>query len=149
MKFITRSLYESIQPGSGVEKSVAGSAWASQTSAYQAYLRGIKYDLPISMCRFCGTTLRDGIIKKAVFVQPDTVEFSIDGRNCSLVPPGQFQLRFSGVRKVEGLEQIVSDEWLYEEVHLHPEAGFDYRVLLAKSELCVVADKIDFEVVSQ
>ena len=36
--------------------------------------------------------------------------------------------------------------WLYEEAHLHANAGFDFRVLLAKSEFRIIADEIALEV---
>jgi hypothetical protein len=54
------------------------------------------------------------------------------------------------VRAAEGLDEGVGAWWLYEEVHLHTEAGFDYQVLLGRgaypSELRVVADDVELRV---
>ena len=54
------------------------------------------------------------------------------------------KLVFQDVELVEGIENIVGDWWLYEEVHLAHSAGFDYRVLLAESEFRVVAKEVEF-----
>ncbi len=65
-------------------------------------------------------------------------------------PRGQCTLSFHGVRLAEGLGKCVGTWWLYEEVHLHPEAAFDYRVLLGigaePEELRIVANEVDFQV---
>ena len=56
---------------------------------------------------------------------------------------GYFQVVFTGVKAVSPLDDIVGAWWLYEEVHLHSDAGFDYRVLLTDGEFRVVADDIE------
>jgi len=44
---------------------------------------------------------------------------------------------------------MIGDDWLYEEVHLHPLGGFEYCVLLWHSEFRVVADDVIFEPLSE
>jgi hypothetical protein len=58
---------------------------------------------------------------------------------------GVFRLCFTGVRHVEGVTNLVGDEWLYEEVHLHAEGEFDYQVMFWRSDFRVVADDIEVE----
>ena len=69
----------------------------------------------------------------------------IDGSNCPWGPSGQFRLSFEGVKQVHGLDRIQNDEWLYEEVDLHTEAKFEYRIMFVRSELRVAADEVKFE----
>lgn len=100
------------------------------------------------MREFCGTTLHDGVIQAVSRPTDDLLILGIDGSNCCWGPIGQFELRFGGVKEADGLQDCVGDWWLYEEVNLHPEAGFDYRVLMTKTQLRIVADDVEFTRVS-
>jgi hypothetical protein len=77
------------------------------------------------------------------------VELRVDATNNPWGPKGWYRIEFKGVREVEGLTEMLGDEWLYEEVHRHPLAGFEYCVLLRRSEFRVVADDVVFEPLSE
>jgi hypothetical protein len=147
---MTRELYNAMQCEPGTpEESVADARWRSQCKAYNKHLQSILADLPQSMREFCGTTLHDGIINAVTRTVNNSVILEIDGSHCCWGPIGQFELRFHGVREVEGLQDTLNDWWLYEEVDLHPDAGFEYRVLLTRSQLRIVADDVKFTIVSR
>jgi hypothetical protein len=144
MRYYTRQLYKSLQqppyPSDDAERR-----WHEAVAAYHAELLAIKPQLPPSMRAFADVTLHDGVVKSAERPTPDRVELSVDAGNNPWGPRGLFRVAFGGVSEVEGLAEVVGDEWLYVEVHLHPEGGFDYCVLLWKSEFRVVADEVMFE----
>jgi hypothetical protein len=144
MKFITRDLYDAMQcPPDTPESDAAEARWDSQCTAYRAQLESIRPRLPVSMQAFCDTSLHDGVIKAATQPHPETVQLEIDASNNPWGTIGYFQLRFTGVKDVSPMDDIVGNWWLYEEVHLHPDAGFDYRVLLTDGEFRVVADNVE------
>jgi hypothetical protein len=143
MKFFTRELYSAMQCVPDTPESDAADArWESQCAAYRAQLESIRPQLTASMQSFCGTSLHDGVFKAALQVPPGTVQLDIDASNSPWGPRGHFQLVFTGVKEVSPLDDIVGQWWLYEEVHLHPDAAFDYRVLLTDGEFRVVADEV-------
>jgi hypothetical protein len=145
MKYITRDLYLSTQSATAESHR----RWNEACAAYRAELAAIKSRLPPAMRSFSDITLHDGIVKSAVRPRPDCVELQVDASNNPWGPRGQFRVVFSGVPQVEGLSEIVGDEWLYEEVHLDPDGGFEYCILLLRSEFRVVADDVTFETVSR
>jgi hypothetical protein len=149
VQFLTRELYQLLQQQT-VRREVAHEAWVAAADARLAHHEAIKPRLPEGMRRFCDTTLHDGVIEAMRWAARDEVVLEIDGRSCPQAPRGRMTLRFRGVRSAEGLDEAVGAGWLYEEAHLHPEAGFDYRVLVGRgteaSELRVVADEVELQV---
>jgi len=144
MKFITRELYNAMQcPPDTPESDAADARWESQFSAYRAHLESIRARLPPSMQAFCDTSLHDGVIKAATQPTPDSVQLEIDASHNPWGPIGYFHLKFTGAKDVSPLDDTVGEWWLYQEVHLHANAGFDYRVLLTEGEFCVVADNVE------
>ncbi len=93
------------------------------------------------MQKFSEVTLHDGVVKGAELSNGHLL-LSIDATNNPWGPRGLYEVRFTGVHAVEGLDAIVGDDWLYEEVHAHP-VGFDYQVLLWRSELRVIAATVE------
>nr|CAA9254943.1 hypothetical protein AVDCRST_MAG63-2221 [uncultured Armatimonadetes bacterium] len=146
MKFFTRELYQSLQPGSGVPYHTANRRWKAASAANQEHQAAIRPRLPESMRAFAETTLHDGRIEQADWPAPEEVRLLIDGSDCPWGPAGRFELVFRGVKSVEGLGDLAGDWWLYEEVDLHPEAAFEFRVLLSESEFRVAADDVEFRV---
>jgi hypothetical protein len=144
MRFFTRQLYESLQqppyPPDDAERG-----WCETVEAYQAELRVIKPRLPPAVQAFADVTLHDGVVKSAERPTPDCVQLRVDASNNPWGPRGLFCVTFGGIREVEGLPAVVGDDWLYEEVHLHPGGRFEYCVLLWRSEFRVVADEVTFE----
>jgi hypothetical protein len=141
MKFITRELYQGMQvfPRQGDFEA----EWSRRCSAYQAHLEAISDQLPTGMRDFSKVTLHDGVIKSSERPDASVLELVVDASRNPWGPRGVFRVRFTGVRMVEGTQTLVGDDWLYEEVHLHPQGRFDYRVLFWKSDFRVVADEVE------
>ena len=116
--------------------------------AYSAHLDKIRPKLPPRMQTLAGTTLHDGVVVAAS--RPSGSEFVVDvnAADNPWGPRGAYRLRFTGVRQVDGFDTLVGDYWLYEEVHSHAEARFEYRVLCARSDFRVVADDVDVQPVA-
>jgi hypothetical protein len=145
VKFITRELYKAMQYEPGTpEEAVADAQWKSQWNAYHAHLESIRNQLPASMQLFCGVSLHDGVFTAAFQTSPETVHLKIDATNNPWGPTGCFDLIFTGVKHVSPLSELINEWWLYEEVHLHLHAAFDFRVLLTSGEFRVVADNVEF-----
>lgn len=144
MKFITRALYDAMQCEPETPESAAADAqWDARCAAYRAHLETIRSRLPASVQAFCDVSLHDGVITRAAFLPPDAARLEIDATNNPWGPAGCFRLTFTGVREVSPLAEIAGQWWLYEEVHLHPDAGFDYRMLLTEGEFRIVADEVE------
>jgi hypothetical protein len=145
MRYITRQLYQSIQDGSGLPRDEVNRRWNQACEAQRTELSTIKPRLPPAMRSFSEVTLHDGVMKSARQPRANCVELRVDATNNPWGPRGWVRVKFKGVREVEGLADMIGDVWLYEEVHLHPLAGFEYCVLLWRSEFRVVADDVVFE----
>jgi hypothetical protein len=144
MKFITRDLYNAMQCRPDTPESQAAFArWEAQCAVYRVQLESIRRQLPASMQAFCDTSLHDGVIMATTRPQPATVQLDIDASNNPWGPTGYFRLVFTGVKDVSPLNDLVDEWWLYEEVHLHTDARFDYRVQLTNGEFRVVADHVE------
>lgn len=141
MKFFTRQLYNAQQGDPDLPQVIeAEKEWDIVSDEYQKHLNSVRPKLPKSMKELCDTSLHDGIIR-SVEQDGDEISLQIEGCGC-WGPGGQLELIFHGVRSTQGIEDIVDDYWLYEEVHLSKDAGFEYHVLLHKSEFIIVADSI-------
>ena len=145
MKFITRELYDAMQAGPDTPESDAADArWELQTEAYQRHLTSIRDELSDSMREFCDISFHDGIIRAVRRPSDKRLVLEIDATHNPWGPRGVFLVQFDGVMEVEGGEDIIDEWWLYEEIDLHHEAGFEYCVLLDKSQLRVVANEVTF-----
>ena len=141
MKYFTRTLYNAIQDDPDLPSVIeAETKWDNTVDAYDKHLCNLKPLLPKSMQQLCETSFHDGIIESYTQVS-DEVQIKIDGCGC-WGPGGALELVFSGVKSIKGIEDTIDDWWLYEEVHPSDEAGFEYHVLLTKSELIIAADEI-------
>lgn len=145
MKFITRELYDSMQGGSDLSDEERNRRWHDAFEAYRVELEKNKALLPESMQAFADVTLHDAVVKDVSQPSADTICLKIDATKNPWGPTGYFRLTFTGVKLLEGADEICGDEWLYEEVHPHDDAGFDYRVLLWQSQFRVLADEVEFE----
>jgi hypothetical protein len=146
MKFLTRAIYNAMQGDPDrPEVESADAKWEANGLAYQAHLESIKPQLTKSMQEFCDTSLHDGVIESYGQPRSDVVELQIDARENPWGPVGFYRLVFTGVQWHTILENLVNEWWLYQEVHLHDEAGFEYRVLLTEGEFCVVADNVELQ----
>jgi hypothetical protein len=144
MKFITRDRYNALQcDPESPEFAVAETDWESQMESYRQHLATIRAQLPPSMQSFRETSLHDGVIKSITQPEPTTIEIEIDAGNNPWGPIGFFRLVFHGVRASRIPPNYENEWWLYDEIHLHAEAEFEYRVLLTEGELHIAADEIE------
>jgi hypothetical protein len=150
--FITRELLE-FQQLSDVPFAVRKKKWDDAANALQQHYATVKDKLNSDMRAFIERTLHDGVVEHVYQPTMDTVSLEINGHDCPQPPRGMFLLTFRGVKCAEGLDECIGFAWLYEEVHLHPEARFDYQVLLRNGtdllELRIVADEVEFRITEQ
>jgi hypothetical protein len=146
LKYITRQLYQAMQTLD--QSGDLDRRWKFACESYRKELERDRNLLPPSMQKFSDMTFHDGVIKSAELATNGDLQLQIDASRNPWGPRGIFELRFAGVVTIEGLDAIIGDEWLYEEVYAHP-AGFDYRVLLFRSELRVVAASVDLSPAGQ
>ena len=150
MLFITRELYEFTQSPELPYEELK-QKWDPAVAARLEHHAKIKQVMKNNMKDFMDITLHDGEITYVHRPASDTVALEVDGRHCPWGPRGLFTVTFRGVKVAEGLDECTGATWLYEEVHLHPEANFDYQVLLDKwnviRELRIVADEVEFEII--
>jgi hypothetical protein len=140
LKYFTRSLYEQLQPGSGVPPEVALANWSTAVTAYRTVAATIKSQLPRAMQRLDESSLHDATIQRAETTPDGVVVIEADQN------PWYTTLTFRGVLIAEGINDIIGDRWLHEEAHLHAKAAFDFRVLLEKSQFRIIADDVTLEV---
>ena len=146
MKFITRELYQGMQgePDSPDADDLEA-RWRRACDGYRIHLDAIRPQLPPRMQAFADTTLHDGVVRAVNRPTPSELVLDVDATRNPWGPADFFRVRFTGVRHVEGTDDLVGDDWLYEEVHLHPDGGFDCRVLFCRSDFRVVADDVEVQ----
>lgn len=142
MKFFTRQLYEAQQGDPDLPEVIEGDRqWRMASRKYQQHLQSIYPHLPERMQEFSAVSLHDGIIQMVIW-SGDQIRLQIAGCGC-WGPGGPLELIFRGVKIAEGINDILQDWWLYEEVHLSQGAAFEYHVLFRDAELLVVADDVE------
>lgn len=124
-------------PGPEIEQE-----WTKQCEALRRHIDTILPSLPVGARFLAENTLHDGVVRSATRSGTDVV-LIIDATENPWGPRGRFQLTFRGVLSVSGLNSIVGDEWLHEEIDLHADAAFQFNVLLVFSEFEIVADSVD------
>jgi hypothetical protein len=132
MKFITRELYQGMQVFSRADDFEA--EWRRRCDAYQHHLCEIRHQLPPGMRAFSEQTFHDGVVRSVVCPTPSALELVVDVTRNPWGLRGIFRILFTAVREVDGIQNLVGDHWLYEEVHLHDAGAFDYRVLFWKAD---------------
>jgi hypothetical protein len=145
-KYFTRELYREMQ--ADPDASDAGNfaaQWKRVCDGYRDHLASIRPELPPRMQAFAGTTLHDGVVRAVDRPSPSELVLDVDATGNPWGPVGVFRVRFTGVRLAEGTDNLVGDDWLYEEVHLHPQGGFDYHVLFWRSDFRVVANDVEVQ----
>ena len=140
LKYFTRSLYEQLQPDSGVPTEVALANWNTAVTAYRSAADTIKSQLPRAVQRLDESSLHDATIQRAETTPDGVVVIEADQN------PWYTTLTFRGVQIAEGINDIIGDMWLYEEAHFHANATFDFRVLLRKSQFRIIGDDLTLEV---
>ncbi len=142
MKFFTRQLYEAQQGDPDLRDVIeADRQWLMASQAYQQHLQSIYPYLPKRMQEFSAVSLHDGVVRAVTWIG-DEIQLQIAGCGC-WGPGGSLELIFRGVKIAEGINDILEDWWLYEEVHLSQDAAFEYHVLFQDTELLVVADDVE------
>ena len=140
MKYFTRQLFDAMQTRDEAAFNEAKSKWDANSVSYREQLQQIRSTLPRSMQEFCGTSLHDGVVTTASIKPDSTVSLEIDASNNPWGPTGKFRLVFDGVHSLSVADDIVDDCWLYEEVHLHSNAAFEYCIMFEGTDFRVAAD---------
>jgi len=142
MKFFTRQLYDAQQGDPDLPEVIqADEQWHIASDEYQKHLYLVRPQLPKGMQKFCEKSLHDGVIR-SVELESDEIRLHIDGCGC-WGPGGPLELIFRGVKSAQDIGDLIDDWWLYEEVHLSKDAGFEYHVLLQNTEFVVIADDVE------
>ncbi|HYE18913.1 MAG TPA: DUF4085 family protein [Tepidisphaeraceae bacterium] len=140
MKFLTRGLYDGSSQELTEDFDVV---WRAACDAYAAHLEQLRPGLPPDLRAFADTTLHDGVVRAVERPSPSELVLTVDAARNPWGPTGVFRLHFTGVREFDGATpDLVGDEWLYDEVHPHPAAAFEYRVLFWKHDFRVAADDL-------
>ncbi len=122
-------LYREMQGLPQAEWEQYNAKWRRACDAYGAAFAKINLDSG-HMEIFAEKTFHDRRSSRRISRPTDSeLVLDIDATGNPWGPIGVFRIKFRGVREFEGIGNLVGDEWLYEEVHLHPVGGFDYRVL--------------------
>jgi hypothetical protein len=143
MRFITRELYAALQAGSNIPEEQAAREWDERCEALRVHLESVLPKLPENAPKLTDGSFHDGVIQSASRPDSWVVELVIDARAAAWGPRGVFQLKFYQVREVSGLHEMVGDIWLYSELDVHPEGGFELSVLLHRSEFRIAAGGIE------
>jgi hypothetical protein len=144
MLFFTRAMYQAMQE----DDADIADRWRRTCDAYREHHDRVRPSLPPRMRAFAETTLHDGVVRGVTRPESSVLVLDVDATHNPWGPRGIFRLTFTGVRAVEGIEQLVGDNWVYEEVHLDPEGGFDFRVLFDATDFRVVATEVEVQDVS-
>jgi hypothetical protein len=142
MKYFTRELYRSLQgktPGSTEMRRVR-KLWATARVNYHKHLQAIRPQLPDGARELSKHSFHDAVVKSFTRTRKNLV-IVLDGRRELLAD--NIRLVFKGVKSVKGLDNMVDDQWLYEEVHLSRRGKFEYCILLRRSQIAITADDVD------
>lgn len=145
MRYFTRQLYDAMQTDDEAVFNQAKSTWDANCISYREHLDLIREALPKSLQNFCDTTLHDGVVTSASINSKTTVSLEIDAADNPWGPTRKFRIVFDGVHSLHVCDDIVDDCWLYEEVHTHAHAAFEYCIMFEGSDFSVAADR--FQVV--
>jgi hypothetical protein len=147
--------------------------WEDAGRRYAEHLKSIKSILPHSMQEFANVSLHDGEIISAQYTSDNQVVIQIEGQGywgpsyhlhsdmiesakadlvhtdvaaIRLPPLGKsvVNLVFQEVEEVEGIDHILGDWWLYEEVHCAPFSGFEYCVLFMHTDFRIIAKELEW-----
>ena len=145
MRFITRELYLSQQPDSDIPEEESEQDWDDQWKALRQHFEEIKSKLPEGAQALGETTFHDSLVENISQPISSEVVVSLDASRNPWGPQGKIELVFHGVVRVSGLNDIVGDYWLYEEVDLDQEGSFRFNVLFEKSELEICANDVEIK----
>jgi hypothetical protein len=114
---------------------------------YAAHVKTIRGSLAQGARALSSLSFHDATIKALRHVSRKEVQIVIEGGAYDIVSEkmleyGAYTLSFIGVRKAWVPNAIVGDTWLYEEMHLSDDGGFDYQVLLVGDEIRIQADDV-------
>ena len=127
-------------------KSVQALAdWRQGCEAYRAHFDGIAPRLSPTVVEFAKNTFHDGIVEAVYRISDSEIGLDINAWHNPWGRRGRFRIKFKGVHEVEGITNLVGDDWLYEEIHLHSAGAFEYRVFFWRSDFRVVADDVELE----
>lgn len=144
MIFITRQLFEGIQPNSGWERR-AERQWDQRYEIYRRYYDVIAPLLPARVRRLCSQSPHDAVVE-SVSQSEGRLTIVLDATYALGRYRGRrVTLTFSGVRKRIPVRGLCRQWWLYEEAHLSSRARFSLHVMFDKSDVEIEADELEIE----
>src|SRR5688572_3024001 len=108
MQFFTRELYEGNQAEpETAEADDSDERWRRMCEEYRVHLDRIRAKLPPRMQALADTTLHDGVVRGVARPSSSQLVIELDATRNPWGPAGVFQIHFTGVRLVEGIDQLV------------------------------------------
>lgn len=142
MKYFTRELYQEQQGDPDLPKvREAEKKWETALKEYKECINHMKSSLSTNLQAFSDLDLHDGLIE-TVSMNDDNLVIAVDCRETA-VKSETLELTFRGIESVKGIENIVDDCWLYEEIFLLDSGKFKLNVLLEKSEIEIIAEEVE------
>jgi hypothetical protein len=141
MRYFTRQLYNGISwiaTGStddGFETRIkeASHAWSEVNQCYLSYLRDHESQLSDAVKKLTSCALHDSRITR-VQETADSLELLLDTRHAPLFKDTSVSVMFLGVRNAHGLQDLVDQTILYEELYICDSGKFEFSVLCTRSE---------------
>ncbi len=109
---------------------------------YASHLRTIRGSLPEGARALADAIFHDATIREVKHLSKRELHIVVEGGGYGALDYGEYTLSFTGVRKAWVPYTIVGDTWLYAEMLLSADGGFDYQVLLVKDEIRIQATDV-------
>jgi hypothetical protein len=143
MRYFTRELYEHAQVATGpidegfeARVEEAQRKWLDSNQRYLAYLRQHDTELSAAVNNLTSYELHDALVTR-VHIDQLSVELQLDTRHAPLIKMPVVRIIFSGVQGAHGLDNLVGQTILYEELFIHEDRTFEFSALCCKSEFAI------------
>jgi len=157
MKFFTRERYLALQvhalPPEDVDPDdvqQADAMWNAGEQDYQRLIDECFFSFPEGAQKFIDmSSMHDAVIESTEELPKEkTVTIVVvypprNGHRGARYPGTRYTITFHGTSIVEGLEGIVGDAWLYQEMHPSDTSAFELHVLCIKGEFRVAANDMN------
>ena len=145
MKFFTHKLQQQLQTRIPEDFREAIAKWDAAKLQYEQVLNEVRDSFPRGVRDFLKVSLHDAVIK-SVEELPKTRTITITlfhyPSSRGSYPGTRYFVTFHGTLIADGLEGLIGETWLYEEMHPSDAAAFEFHVLCEKSEFRIVANDI-------
>jgi hypothetical protein len=144
MRYFTRELYDHMQdwmntvPDEELEERVEESErkWREIGHRYLVYLRQHDAELSDAVKKLISYALHDALVAR-VHVDQRSVELQLDALHAPLIKMPVVRIIFSDVQEARGLNDLVGQTILYEELLIHDDGTFEFSALCSRSEFSI------------